>query len=280
MGKRTTISNVVLLAILSVFIGKNIYAREVPPIVLPEKEFTVFGAEVVNIDATNPTSTKVNYRTKPYNVALKSVTFVAPGTTQTKTNVSGDFYFIFNQNNLVEGDNLILLTVDAYLSVEIEATRLEIRGPQVEEVALARIAIQEGIVPVPVVHQLFEVYHLIDYSCPIVERSKTIWVGESHVNIKTQESELPTAIAIWTEKHFYRDNDGDHLEQFMSDVTYPTIPPQSDYFKSKDSFNDAFFKPNNNLNGIGRIESLVFESAAGLVFPLFTLNRAVDKDIE
>jgi len=61
---------------------------------------------------------------------------------------------------------------------------------------------------------------------------------------------------------------------------YPTIPPQGPYFRSKDSSNDAFFKPANNLLSIGRIKTLTFKGPYCPYFPLRIINPSVDVKLE
>lgn len=231
------------------------------------------------IDATNPSTTKVVYKTLSN---LSYAIFTAIGTPQTKTNITeGEFYFTFNQYDLEVGKNNIKLETPCG-EINITAIRKEIRGPLVQELARALVPIgPEGAGWIDIIHQLFEIYHKISYSISTKKGSKTIWVGESLVNIKTHESiELPSAISAWNEIHKYRNNDGEFLEQYMRDVTEPTIPPQTDWFKSKQSSNNEFFSPGNNLIGLAGIEMIRFKDiGVDYIAPLIVINKWIDKSI-
>ena len=66
------------LFVITIVITATIYncgiTAQIPDIVLPEKEFIVYNVEVVNVDATNPNNTIINYRTIPISRTLPSVT--------------------------------------------------------------------------------------------------------------------------------------------------------------------------------------------------------------
>jgi hypothetical protein len=126
--------------------------------------------------------------------------------------------------------------------------------------------LQVGVITVPVNHDLFEIWHVIEYDAPVICGSKTVWVGKSSVNIKTTEADgVPTDIGMWSEKHWYEDADGSHLEQAMLDVIGGTLPPQGLHFRSMTSSSDKFFKINNKLTGYAKITALFFGDPAGLV---------------
>jgi hypothetical protein len=247
----------------------------------------VLKVDIVSIDATVPFSTKINYRAKPSGVIFDSALCTILGKDETKNNVSGDFYFTYNQKNLPIGTSVIRLKLtiaQTTFTVDCTAERSK-KITDAQEMPVARIRIiVAGISTVfwiPIVHGIFEDYHKISYSVPIVTGSKTVWVGDSHVNIETQPAAgVPTEIGIWTEIHLYRDKDGEQLKQYMTTVTYPTIPEQGSNFRSMDSSNDVFFKPTNNRKGIGQIKTLNFKSDAGPVFPDKIINPSVDVNVE
>ena len=252
---------------------------------------TVVKVEAVSVDANNPSYVKVNYRVIPADITLDTVTFSALGTTQTRSNESGEFYFTFNQNDLPLGSSTISLTATKYnrsITKEIIATRIEKRGPMEYEIAFGKIAFLVGqtivIVTIPVNHDLFEIWHLFEYSAPLMEGSKTVWVGKSSVNLKTAETkDIPTEIGSWSEKHYYGDNQGTYLEQMMVDPSGPTLPPQGKNFRSKDSSNDSFIKSNNGLTGYAEIMDLQIKATEGMILwvpiPLIG-NTTVDKPLD
>jgi hypothetical protein len=250
--------------------------------------------EVTSVDATDPPNTKVNYRLRPSGVTIGSATFTAPGKRETKTNLSGDFYFTYNQKNLSIGDNTIRLEAtigSTTLIIDCTAIRTEKKAPPTgteQEMMFLRVPVEGvGLVLVGLTHSLFEQFHSITYSVPVVGGSKTIWVGESTVNIRSSIIEgVPTEIAtlggmpMWAERHMYRDNGGDHLEQMMSDVIGETVPAQGPHYRSKHSFNDDFFPPNNNLTGIGRFDSITFIFGGHLVETFCSIIPPANKEVD
>ena len=73
---------------------------------------TVIKVEVVSVDATSDIGpTKINYRVIPSGVSIPSVTFTAPGMTETRANVNGDFFFTYNQSDLSYGSSEITFVV-------------------------------------------------------------------------------------------------------------------------------------------------------------------------
>ena len=244
------------------------------------------GIEAISVDATNPQATIVNYRVTPSDVDVDSVIFEVAGTTQTRSNVSGNFSFSFDQSNLPLGSSTISLTgtkCDGSITKDITVSRV-IKSGVAKEVAFGKIFIKEGAFTIPVNHDLFELWHSIGYSVPVVKGSKTVWVGESSVNLKTLiNNQIPTGIGVWSEEHYYGDNDGEHLNQMMIDVSGPTLPRQGPNFKSKVSSNNSFFKANNGLTGFATIIDLQIKDSNGLIkwFPIPIIsNLTVDKPLD
>ncbi len=202
-------------------------------------KITVFTIHPANVDATNPTATKVRYHVDPHGFTLDSAEFTAPGTTDTGVDLPTDFFFTYDQSNLVTGENTIDLSASksgATCTAEVIATRNLTHAPPsgtLSETALIRIALdQTTAVTIPVLHEMFAKFAFVCYSVPTVPGSKTLWFGEAHVNITTQESsEIPTGIAAWTEILSLRDSSGTLLTQAMIPVTDPTMPSQGPNFQ-------------------------------------------------
>jgi hypothetical protein len=238
----------------------------------------------LNIDATNASSTKVTYRT---NGTLSSVTFTAPGKTETGSNVAvGDFVFLYDQSNVQVGQSMIKLTSSVFPEVVITVTRTQMKSPAIgveAEIVLVGAPQDDigGFVVVPVVHELFERFDALTYSITVVGGSKTLRAVSSSVNIRTERREgVSTEIGLWEERHLYRDAGGDLLNQVMPDVTFATLPPQGDYFRSKFVSNQSFFVASNGLTGIGSFVAIFFRTSEGLVAGLLPQNREVDLVLE
>ncbi len=248
----------------------------------------VVGVEIINVDATDPNNALVNYQLLPLTATVSSATFTAPGATQTKTNLTGNFSFSFDQNNLLAGDNILQLSVqiNGFSSNKtVVATRTNMQVFNEEFTSFLILFEFNGAnvsVRVPVNHDIYELFYEFSYSVPIIPTSKTIKVGNSLVNITTPALLLvPTKISIfggipqWTEEHLYRSNLGDQFNQIMSD-DLNTLPPQSSHFRSKRSSNNQFFAPGTNLQSVAEIKLLVIEKD---IFPFSYVNKEIDVDL-
>lgn len=254
-------------------------------------KLTVFCVHALQVDAVDPHAATISYHVAPPGLTLTTVTFTAPGTTQTQGAVTGDFSFAYDQDDLVSEENLIRLesTVGGVTcTTEVTATQTLTHAPPddtVAEIAFFEICIQVDGLPVfitvPVLHSIWEQFAFICYSIDVVGGSKTLWVGKAAVNIRTESGEgVPTEIASWTETHLYRNTQGDHLEEYMNDVTGPTQPAQGPHFRSKVLWNDAFFAPQETLTGIAEIDSLMFRDNNDLILAAPIANTAIDLALE
>ena len=245
--------------------------------------------KVISVDASDPANTKVNYSVAA-NLTLDEVTFNAPGASEKKNNVSGVFNFSFNQFNLPKNKSTIQLSIVSkgrtYV-VNVNAVRKEKRGPMEQELVLGKVFVDvNGVatwMTIPVVHQLFEVWHVVEYDVVIIGGSKTVWVGESVANIKIfDQPDLPTQPKIWIERHFYKDNSGStYLEKDMNDDDSSQIIHQGGYnFASKLSNDNEFFIRNTGLTGFGQIFNLQMDDPNGPApwVPLGNIN--VDKTLD
>ena len=260
------------------------------PTVEAEITITVVSVNPTVVNSQIPSATTVGYHVDPHDIIVDSATFTAPGTTLAATGLPGNFSFTFDQGALVNGTNTIRLesTIGtAVCTTDVVATRTMAKAPPRDvtlEVASFKVPVEGGIATVFVTHEISGRFAFICYSEIVVPGSKTLWVGTAFVNIKTEQStEIPTQIAAWAEKHLYRTQNGDYLEQFMLPVTVPTIPAQSLYFRSVELSVSAFFAPNENLTSIATIDSLWFIGPNGLIqaFPVPILgNPEIDLVLE
>jgi hypothetical protein len=202
------------------------------------------------------------------------MTFTAPGITETRADVSGDFYFTYNQSDLPYGESQITLEYlgcEAVLTVNKEG----VGTGQTEEIIIATIPVDPGWVHWPISHRLSEGYARITYSgAPVLPDSYTLHVGGSHVTLEADE----TVTIDWAhEKHRYHDDDGTYNEQAMTLYTGgPTLPPTTAYRKFYDSTDDRFFIPGKNLEGIAQMESVSLDG----ILPLNLANENIDQELE
>lgn len=245
-------------------------------------EVVVFKVEIISVDATDDIGpTKINYKVTPSDISLPSATFTAPEMTETRANVSGNFFFTYNQSDLPEGDSTIRLS---YLGskTDLTATRTPTGKGPATELVIATIVEEENeqqvILPIPITHTLqAEGYDRITYSASVVSGSYFLRVGGAAVKVETGPG---YEIHLLHEKHKYQDNNGTYLEQFMTEDTGPTFPQSSDTLKYFDSTDDRFFRQGFGLEGIARLDVIAFEGDAGPVFPIALTNEEVDQDLE
>ena len=246
--------------------------------------------EAIHVDATDPHAAMVTYSVSPGSVVIDSATFTAPGTIEMRANLTGEFSFTFDQENLLNGVNQIRLDYTiggSTCTTEATATRTTTHAPPlgtIQEIAFFKVPVDSGLVTVPVLHSIWAQLAFICYSIDVLPASKTLWVGKAKVNISTEQAPgIPTQIAAWGETHLYRDDYGDHLEQPMAPVTGPTIPAQGPYFRTVELYVDAFFEPTTNLTAIAEIESLFFDDPSGpvMAIPFIPIaNTAIDLALE
>lgn len=239
--------------------------------------------EVVSVDATSDISpVKINYQLLPSGISLPSVTFTAPGITETRANVGGNFFFTYNQADLPEGNSTIQL---AHLgnNTDLAVTRTSTGQGPANELVIATVLWEEngsaGYINIPITHNIMaEGYDRITYmGAPTLPGSYTLWVGGSSVKVETSP-DYP--IASINEKHKYHDSGGTYAEQFMTPDTGPTIPEATEYRKYFDSMDDRYFRPGLGLTGIARLDVVAFDDGGQTVFPLVLSNEEVDQTLE
>jgi len=231
---------------------------------------TVLRVNVINIDATSPSATIIKY--KVTGSSLPSVTFTAPGKTETRYGIpEGEFTFTYDQNALSSGlasedsriNSIDLLTM--YGLVHIEVTRTEKYG-DTEGVYAGRIAVDEYMINVPVVHSFHQGWQVVTYNVPMVENSKTVWLGNATVNITTSPSDaFPTDISVWLEKHRSKDSGCILCEQDMTLETRETLPPQTVNHKSQTCSDNLWIVPTTTRKGQVQMTALCFAGDTGPV---------------
>jgi hypothetical protein len=230
---------------------------------------TVVEVEILNVDATNPTNTNVNYQVVPSSIILDTVTFNAPGTTQTRSNVSGSFYFTFDQTNLSLGDSVIGLTAIKYdwtIVSNTIANRERKVTLQAQEIVTAYFLV-EGVGTRIYRHGLTEIYHQVFYSVPY--SGKTTWVGESRASLYLGGDYSNIGDLDWGETHKYIYLGGETDPQDMT-TSFGLGNPDTRY---KESFDNIWPEPT-GLTGIATVKHLFYDSVAGAI-----INANVDQSI-
>ena len=243
---------------------------------------TVVQVEPSLVDASDPSNTKLYYAVFPWGETLPECTFIAPGgVNETKTVVSGSFYFEYDQHYLDEGDNFIRLE---YLGCQtgVTATKHHFVGGPAQEIAVAWVPVDnEGgsgvaIVPVAVTHTLTETYERITYNIEMTALSRTLQVGRSIAKIETAENTVEFWIDLALETHWY-------LNQFNQTYNYGFMPLSGDGLPGSAPWRwfflvvaDDFFDADIEWTGFARISTLQFKAgmATGIT------NPAVDQHLD
>ena len=231
----------------------------------------------MSVDASDPNSTKVNYRVLPEGVSIGPVTFSAPGTTQTRNSVSGEFSFTFDQDDLKYGKNTISLEYSSQ-KVEITATKQRKHTPQAAEIVGAFFAV-ENVGWRLYTHKLYEIYDKVVYS--ISFSGKTIFVGESQASLfvdgdyYTENTGNGISDYTWGESHRYVSGNNTTDWKGMR-ISPPGIENPNTLYK--DSADTIWFPPQ-SLSGEAKITSLLYINGGHLYPAQPLLNRVVDCNI-
>ena len=230
------------------------------------KKVSIVKVEVLNVDASSPSATKVNY--KVTGGQLPSVTFTAPKKRETRTNISeGDFYFTFDQNNLSwHHTNTISLDTDSCGKLDVTATRTDKRTPDAQELLIAYFLIP-GVGYRQYNHWLAEEYHSVSYSVPF--SGKTIWLGKSFSKLNIHMDWQH--ISNWIEKHKYTYASGSTTEKSM--VRYGGWGVARHLYRRTRKPEDIW-PVMDQLNGIARTASLCYDGIPGSL-----ANKFIDRSI-
>ena len=243
-------------------------------------KFTVGGVEVLNVDASDPLNAKVNYQVEPPDVVLTSATFTAPGKTETKTGLSGYFYFTYNQNNLhwhygndatPETISLSTTIYDTPYIVNCTANRIRSVTPQAREMITAFFLV-ENVGLRPYIHGLSEVYDKVFYS--ITSYGKTIWVGNSTASLLLRPDYNEIEDHGWTETHKYKYLGGVTPIQGMTTAAGLGNPDT----RYKDSSSNMWLEIN-GLKGMATVDNLIYQHETGIAPAVSITNRNIDRSI-
>jgi len=222
--------------------------------------------EIVSVDANDPNNTKVNYRTNPIDGVIPLVDFNAPGTTDSKSNVSGDFYFTYDQNDVDWGVNTIHLECGCgSYAVDCNVTKTN-KMPDDTEV-LSVYFLVEGVGLRLYNHKLRESYNSYVYSIPY--SGKTIHTGASTVLIDFGADY--NNICGWTEDHKYSWTGGGTSWVTMV-VGSGWLPPNT----ASRVCNTVMWCVPTGLTGIGKCTGLLWDYGGGSTPGVIT-NAEVDR---
>ncbi|MBA7679096.1 hypothetical protein ES703_87379 [subsurface metagenome] len=153
--------------------------------------------EVVSVDASDPLNTNIHYLTNPLDALISSVSFSAPGTTGSKTDVSGSFHFSYNQADAGWSSNIIRLEYGSLKFADCTITKTQ-KSPDAFELINAYFLV-DGVGYRTYSHELCETYnpHVYSVTCS----GKTIYTQNSTTLVDFAQDY--DNISTWTESHKY-----------------------------------------------------------------------------
>ncbi len=238
---------------------------------------------VESIDATSDIEpTKINYQIYPPNVSIPSITFTAPGMTETRANQSGLVTFTYNQTDLVQGDNSFELE---YLAekTEFTATKEQVITSQALETVVATYPanqIPPVIIPLSIQHKLRAIYWRIVYeNVDVLSGSYTLQLEKSTAMIEVFEDPNRT-IAWHNEFHRYEDDEDVYDDGIMPELTGDQLPPITLHRKYNESTSSRFLQPGIGLTSIATLDNITFSEGGMQVQPYTLTNESVDQSLE
>jgi len=229
----------------------------------------VTGIVVLSADASTPSSTKINYRTDPIDGIVESVSFSAPGTTDSKSNVSGNFYFTYDQSDIGSyGTHTIRAEYGDFQSEDCTVTKTYKMPPDAME-TLSAYFLVEGVGLRVYNHSARETY-----------KSHTYSVSYSGKTINTIHSAALmffgadySSICSWTEQHKYSWSGGDTSWVNMTSMS-GLYPPNTD---GMECTTVTWLVPT-SLEGIAKCTGLLYDYGGGSV-PGAITNAEVDRSM-
>jgi len=223
--------------------------------------------EVVSVDASDPFNTNVNYRSSPQDTIISSATFTAPGKTETKYNLSGDFYFTYDQDDVPGGgSSTIRLEYGDSGIIDCQVTPHS-RTPHEEETLSAYFP-AEGVGLRLYNHELTEVYEELTYSVAYSGKTKKIGSSIALMDFGVDYS----SIAIWGEQHKYSWDGGGTNWVDMSWAS-GWIPPN--HMAKECTLSPEQWPVTTNLEGIAKCTGLGYDYGGGIAMAIIT-NAEVD----
>ncbi len=254
-----------------------------------EGKVVVFSVDILSLDATDPSSTKLMCQVEPSGLTLDSVDFKITESRggelhlDSKMSVSGDFDFTFNQKVLERSS--WIWDEDGYTD-EIGPNTLKIIGHKDSALyqsscygrldthwtAHAREIVQayflvEGVGLRLYGHEIAESYDKFSYTVPFT--GKDLWVGSSHIILDVNHPEDYINIS-WGESHKYNNAGGEFGAQMLGAARGEESEHQFYNGHSYSGWPDL-----TNLKGIGRVDSLFWGTFAAIQYS----NREVDRTI-
>ncbi|MBS3762831.1 MAG: hypothetical protein KGZ25_05950 [Planctomycetes bacterium] len=249
--------------------------------------FTVIELRIVRVDTTNGDSGQIEFAVS---ATIPSGRFHGPGVDRTCTDLGpGQFEFGFSQSALTPRDNprsdpcfasdtYVLRTAVGNKKVDYSVSD---KGSSASEVAVGKIFADDAMITIAVQHDHDQDWYDYDYAAPLVAGSKTIRLWSGGSDIHTTAAEFPTEISVWTEKHWIEDGDGKTVySSNMKLQNAPTLPPQGPHYRSAHDSVNQFVDVGSGYTSYGKITSLQFDSAAGLVLWIPIANSTTDTRIQ
>lgn len=242
---------------------------------------TVAQVNLVDVDASNPQATLVNYEAVPGSVKM-DIIFDAPGKKgEVRNGVSGKWSCTYSQDHLFEGKNTIQITakVDKYsstLKLDADYVRKVSKGV---EIALGGVFSDDAYTQVPLNHELTEIYDTVSYSCPLKAGSKTLKLRSSQASVQQPQTLLLGNIMGYVENHYYIYDGKEMLFSEMKPPATASIQPQGYYYV--ESFSSEWFERGKGLTGYSSIVSIFFDQGRdGLISWVAEANATIDCALE
>ncbi len=252
-------------------------------------EASIIKVEIVSVDATDPSFAKLKCRVTPPSVTLDSVDFKITDAyeneiySDSKTCVSGDFVFTFNQAVLERsawvwdedgstdeiGPNTLKI-IGHKDSVSCEDScqgRLDTHWTAYAGNIVSAYFLVEGVGLRLYGHDLAESYDKFSYTVPFT--GKYLWIGSSHIILDVNHPNDYSNIS-WGESHKYINAEGDFGAQALG-----VAQGNENELKFYNGRSYSGWPDPTNLKGIARVDSLFWGSFGAMQY----WNREVDRNI-
>ena len=224
---------------------------------------------VLSADASTPSSTKINYRTEPIDGIVESVSFYAPGTTDSKSNVSGNFYFTYDQSDIgSNGTHTIRAEYGNSQSEDCTVTKTYKMPSDAVETLTAYFFV-EGVGLRLYNHYARETYKSHTYS--VTYSGKTINTIRSAALMFFGADY--SSISAWTEEHKYSWSGGDTSWVNMTSMS-GLYPPNTN---GMECTTVTWLEPT-SLEGIAKCTGLLYYYGGGSAPGIIT-NSEVDRSM-
>jgi hypothetical protein len=233
----------------------------------------VVALTLVNIDASDPNAANANYSLNPglsgKAYFVKALNGNPYGDWQEK-NVSANFSFTFNQDDLYDGTQLVCMfyatSVDSSSSCigSVEDVAIDYAFAHDSEIVTAEF-LGAGLKLYE--HSLTESYRKVTYSVPY--SGKTWKVIDSTAGLKVNQD----PISAWAESHRFS------FQQQWTGYTSEFQDPMYQYWRFKTMQHD-FWVDQGPYQGLTSVNSLTWDTGQGLVPAWPIVNRETDVNME